>query len=80
METTQSLVKFKIIESTGFSSHEKPATEALEFIRAYIQQKGGWFYINGSFINNIDTITPQMLDDAGSIAITNIVQGGADRS
>lgn len=69
------MVHFKILDTTGFSTHDKPADEALEYMKAYIQSKGGWFYIDTG-VANIDTITPQDLENASTITITNVVVGG----
>ena len=73
------MVHFKILDTTGFSTHDKPADEALEYMKAYIQSKGGWFYINTG-VTNIDTTTPQDLEDASTITITNVVVGGTHDS
>lgn len=72
---TEGLVKFKILDATGFSTHEKPAAEALDYIKAYIQQKGGWFYLD-KVLTNIDHTTPEDLKNASIITITNVIIGG----
>jgi len=74
---SDALVKFKILDSTGFSTHEKPAAEALEYIRSYIQQKGGWFYLDKTLANP-ESITPEDLQNASIVTITNMIVGGTD--
>jgi hypothetical protein len=74
-----SLVKYKIIESKGFSDHEKPAQEALDNINAYIQQQGGWLYLDKHVITNVNTITTKDLEDASIVTVTHVVLGGVDR-
>jgi hypothetical protein len=69
-------VKYKIIESTGFSDNEKPAEEALDAIRTYVEIRGGWFYLDGAPHLNLALVTPQMLEEASLITVTNIIQGG----
>lgn len=69
------LIKFKIIESKGFSTHEKPAKEALEYIKTYLATNDGWFYINGA-VTKIDTVTEETLQNASSVSITNLILGG----
>ena len=72
------LVKYKIIESKGFSNHELPAHEALTAIKTYVQTNGGWFYLDGAPHLNMETVTPQMLEDASMVTVTNVILGGAD--
>ena len=69
------LVKFKIIESKGFSVHEQPAEKALVTIQDYIQKNGGWFYINGA-LTKIDGMTAGTLQEASTVTITNVIIGG----
>lgn len=69
-------VKFKIIESTGFSDNEKPANEALDYIKTYIQTRGGWFYLDGAPHLDLEKVTPQMLEEASMINVTNVILGG----
>jgi hypothetical protein len=71
------LVKFKIIESKGFSVHEQPADKALVTIQDYLQKNGGWFYINGA-ITKIENVTAETLQSASTVTITNIIVGGRD--
>jgi len=73
---TKPMVKYKIIESTGFSNNEKPAAEALDAIKTYVATRGGWFYLDGAPHLNLDTVTPQMLEDASMITVTNVILGG----
>ena len=73
---SDALVKFKIIDATGFSTHEKPPAEALDYIKAYIQQKGGWFYLD-KVLSNIDNTTTEDLKNASIITVTNVIIGGA---
>lgn len=68
-------VKFKIIESKGFSVHELPAQEALDYIKTYIQKNDSWFYINGN-VTKIEKVTADMLQQASMVTITNIIGGG----
>lgn len=70
------IVKFKIIESTGFSDNEKPAAEALDYIKTYIATRGGWFYLDGAPHLDLEKVTPQMLEDASMINVTNVILGG----
>jgi hypothetical protein len=72
---SDTLVKFKILDSTGFSTHEKPADEALEYIRSYLQQKNGWFYLDKA-LSNIEHVTVEDLKAASIITITNVIIGG----
>lgn len=72
---TNANVKFKIIESKGFSKHELPAQEALDYIKTYIQKNASWFYINGA-VTKIDDVTAEMLQQASMVTITNIIGGG----
>jgi|WetSurSiteA1Bulk_404760.scaffolds.fasta_scaffold19314_2 hypothetical protein len=74
---SDALVKFKILDATGFSTHEKPAAEALDYIKTYIQQKGGWFYLD-KVLANIEHTTPEDLQNASIITITNVIIGGSD--
>jgi hypothetical protein len=69
------LIKFKIIESKGFSKHEKPADEAFEYIKDYMQKNQSWLYINGT-VTNFESLTKEMVKDADSISINNIIIGG----
>lgn len=69
------MVKFKLLDTTGFSVHEKPAVEALEYMKTYLQQKGGFFYLD-KVVTDINTITPKDLEDATLITVTNVVIGG----
>ena len=74
---SEALVKFKILDATGFSVHEKPAAEALDYIKAYLQQKNGWFYIDKA-LSNIESTTVEDLKAASIITITNVIIGGVD--
>ena len=74
---SDTLVKFKILDATGFSTHEKPATEALDFIKTYLQQKSGWFYLD-KVLTNLEHTTPEDLKKATLITITNVIIGGSD--
>jgi hypothetical protein len=69
------LVKFKIIESKGFSVHEQPAEKALMAIQDYLQKNGGWFYIDGA-VTKIDNVTVETLQNASTVTITNVIVGG----
>jgi len=73
------LIKFKILDASGFSVHEKPAVEALDTIKMYIQQKGGWFYLD-KVLSNIENVTVDNLKAASIITITNVIIGGSDDS
>lgn len=73
------LIKFKIIESKGFSLHEQPADKALVTIQDYLQKNGGWFYINGA-LTKIDTVTVETLQNASTVTLTNIIGGGGMRA
>lgn len=68
-------VKYKIIESKGFSNHEKSPQEALEHLRAYLSTNGGWFYIDGA-VTNIDHVSAEKLQQASTVTITNVIIGG----
>ena len=69
------LVKFRVIESTGFSKHEKPAKEAFEFIKSYMEKNESWLYINGN-VTSPDSLTIELLDNADNVAVNNIIVGG----
>lgn len=71
----ETLVKFKIIESKGFSTHEKPALEALDYIQTYLEKNGGWLYINGA-VTKIEHVDAIVLQNASLVTIGNIVLGG----
>ncbi len=71
------LVKFKIIESKGFSVHEQPADKALMAIQDYLQKNGGWFYIDGA-VTKIDNVTVETLQNASTVTITNVIVGGRE--
>lgn len=70
------MVKYKIIESTGFSNNEKTAEDALDAIKTYVATRGGWFYLDGAPHLNLDTVTPKMLEEASMITVTNVILGG----
>ena len=69
------LVKFKIIASTGFSVHEKPAGEALDVIKAYLEEHGGNLYLSGQTVN-VDFVKKEELEDASLIVVGHVVMGG----
>lgn len=71
------LVKYKILDTTGHSTHEKPASEALDDIRGYLERKGGWFYID-KVLTHIETTTVEDLKNASILTITNVIIGGED--
>ena len=73
---SEKLVKFKILESKGFSIHEEPTIKALEDIKAYLQKNGGWFYLD-KVVTNIESTTPEDLENASVIAVTNPIIGGS---
>jgi hypothetical protein len=73
----EQLVKYKILDATGFSTHEEPASEALKNIKAYIESKSGWFFID-KVITHIETTTVEDLLNASIITITNVLIGGMD--
>lgn len=72
------LVKFKILDSTGVSVHEKSAQEALDYIRTYLQQKNGWFYLDKA-LTNVNATSAEDLQKASLITITNVIVGGDGR-
>jgi len=69
------LVKFRIIESKGFSKHEQPAKEAYEFIKNYMQMNECWLYINGN-VTNQENLTEDLVRDADAISVNNLIVGG----
>jgi hypothetical protein len=71
------VVKFKIIDPKGFAVYEKSANEALDFIKTYIQQNGGWFFLD-KVHSNVENTTPEQLESASVITITNVIIGGSD--
>ena len=68
-------ITYKIISSKEFSSHERPATEALSHIKQYVQDKSAWLYING-LSNEINEVTVETLKNASTIVVTNTIVGG----
>lgn len=73
---SEALIKYKIIEAKGFSTHEKPAEQALEDIKQYMQVNQSWFYIDGRVVSNLDNVTVDTLKNASTVTITNIIIGG----
>ena len=66
---------YKIISAKEFSSHERPATEALSHIKQYVQDKSAWLYIDG-LSNEINEVTVETLKNASTIIVTNTIVGG----
>ncbi len=75
---SEPLIKYKIIESKGFSTHEKPVEQALADIKQYMQVNQSWFYIDGRVVPNIDAVTVDTLKNASTVTITNIIIGGTE--
>jgi hypothetical protein len=69
------MIKYLIIDPTGFSYYEQPAEQALSEIKQYIKKTSGWLYINGCY-TNIDDLTVDVLLSASKIAVTNIIFKG----
>ena len=68
-------VKYKILDDKNFSVHEEPATEALANIKAHLERRGGFFFLDKVF-SHIETTTVEDLKNASIITITNVIIGG----
>ena len=77
MSEQEQLVKYKILDTTGFSTHQEPASKALSEIKAYLERKGGWFYID-KVLTHIETTTVEDVKNASILTITNVIIGGED--
>jgi hypothetical protein len=79
MNEIEQLVKYKILDDKNFSAHEEPASVALANIKAHLERRAGWFFIDKVF-THIETTTAEDLINASSITITNVIVGGYDES
>ena len=70
-------VKYKILDDKNFSVHEELASEALANIKAHLERRGGWFFLDKVF-SHIETTTIEDLKNASIITVTNVIIGGGD--
>ena len=59
----------------GCISQGKTREEALANIKAHLERRGGWFFIDKIF-THIETTTVEDLLNASVITITNVIIGG----
>ena len=68
-------IKFNVVDSKSHRIFEKTPAEALEYIRNYSGNEGGWIYLNGNK-TNLEAVTEDSLKSASTVTVGNIILGG----
>ena len=69
-------IEIKVVSERGHDIKQFTATEqALEFIKTEVNERGKWCYIDGKFYGS-DVLTPEDIENAQDITLTNALIGG----
>jgi hypothetical protein len=64
-----------VITSKGSNNYEIAPEDGVTFIKDYLAKHTGWIYLDGN-VTNPDMLNTALLQQAGTITITNQIIGG----
>ncbi len=73
-------VTIKIVSTKGHDEVVIGLDAAIALLRTRCEKEGKWGYLDGRQITNFETLTPEMLETAEDITLTNQLAGGEKES